>query len=317
MRRLVLSALCACLVVLWGCDSTRQESSDSLSIAVSILPQAFFAERVGGGHVTVSVLVGEGQSPHAYEPTPKQVARLSDARALLTIGVPFERQLLPKVRSTFPDLHIADLRTGLTLRTLACAHDHHDGHDHAHGEKDPHVWLSPRNAKVIATNTAAELKKLDPAHAADYDANLAKLLADLDALDASIAKALAPLKGQTLLVYHPAFGYFADAYGLKQEAVELEGKEPTARRLAELIDEAKADGAKVIFVQKQFSAQSAAALAEAIGGAVVPIDPLARDYIANLQSMADKVVAALAPRQGAVATEPQGKGQRAKVKSQK
>jgi zinc transport system substrate-binding protein len=177
---------------------------------------------------------------------------------------------------------------------MACRHDDHDhDHDHAHGEADPHVWLSPRNAKILAANTAAALRELDPAHAADYDANLETLHADLDALDARVAKALGPLRGQTLLVYHPAFGYFADAYGLRQEPVEVEGKEPTARQLAALIDEAKRDGVRVIFVQKQFSVQSASALAEAIGGAVVPVDPLAYDYLANLEGLADQVAEAL------------------------
>jgi len=293
VRRIMTIAAIGCVLALGACDRAPVGGDGKLNIAVSIQPQAFLAERVGGQHVAVTALVGEGQSPHAYEPTPKQMARLADAQALLTLGVPFEKQLLPKIRSTFPKLQIIDARAGITLRTLACPHERHDGHDHAQGEKDPHVWLDPRNAKVIAANTAAALKALDPAHAADYDANLAALHADLDALDAKIAAALAPVKGQTLLVYHPAFGYFADAYGLRQEPVEVEGKEPTAKQLAKLIDAAKRDGVKVIFVQQQFSAQSASALAEAIGGAVVPIDPLAADILTNLQAMADKVVAAL------------------------
>jgi zinc transport system substrate-binding protein len=289
----MLYILAACVAGLAACDrQTGPARGGKLGIAVSILPQAFLAERVGGEHVAVTVLVGPGQSPHAYEPTPKQMASLADARVLLTIGVPFEKQLLPKLQAGHERLRVVDTRKGISLRTMACRHDDHD-HDHAHGEADPHVWLSPRNAKTLAANAAAALKELDPAHAADYDANLKSLHADLDALDARIAKVLAPLKGQTLFVYHPAFGYFADAYGLRQEPVEVEGKEPTARQLAALIDEAKRDGVRVIFVQKQFSVQSASALAEAIGGAVVAVDPLAYDYVANLESLADQVAEAL------------------------
>jgi zinc transport system substrate-binding protein len=117
---------------------------------------------------------------------------------------------------------------------------------------------------------------------------------DLDRLDARLRESLAPLKGRDFFVYHPAFGYFADAYGLRQIPVEIEGKEPTARQLARLIDRARAEGVRVIFVQPQFSAKSAQAIATAIGGSVIPLDDLAKDYLANLAAMAEKVRGALA-----------------------
>jgi len=145
----------------------------------------------------------------------------------------------------------------------------------------------------MAATIARALQAADPTHAADYQANLRALQDDLAALDAKLAQALAPLKGRQLFVYHPAFGYFADAYGLKQVPVEVEGKEPTARQLAGLVDRARAAGARVIFVQPQFAPKSAEAVAKAIGGAVVPLDDLAKNYIANLSDMADKVRTAL------------------------
>jgi zinc transport system substrate-binding protein len=171
-----------------------------------------------------------------------------------------------------------------------------DGHgeaEHDRGPVDPHVWLSPLNAKVIAANICKGLQDADPAHARDYDRNLATLQTDLDAVHARIARTLAPLKGRAFYVYHPAFGYFADVYGLKQVAVEIDGKEPTARQLADLIARAKADGVRVIFVQQQFPSKSAEAVAQEIGGAVIPIDPLSKDYPAVLEDMAAKISAAL------------------------
>lgn len=307
-----------------------------LRVVVAVAPQAWLAERVGGTHLEVETLVGPGQSPHTFEPTPRQMARVAEARLLLTVGWPFEKRLLEKVTPANPGLQVIDTRQGLALRRLTDAEARADaGHepaDHepaapepaggaagdlrpdspaapptgsppAAGDADPHVWLNPRNARAMAAAMARAFAAADPDHADEYRRNLAALQDDLDRLDARIARALAPLKGKEFLVYHPAFGYFAEAYGLRQVPVEIEGKEPSARQLADLVARARAGGIRVVFVQPQFSAKSAEALAAAIGGAVVPMDPLARDYAANLADVADKIRKALAPAASA-AREP-------------
>ena len=311
-----------------GGGAARAEGAPRLKVFVSILPQATFVERVGGTHVEVGVLVGPGQNPHAFEPSPKQMARLADARLLFTIGWPFEKLLAEKALSVNPALRLVDTRAGVPLRRMTAdeaAHDEHDGHDEhgkhdekpglpgrspgpaaakpgreehapAAGEPDPHVWMNPRNVKIMAATIAAALAEADPAHAADYARNCKDFQADLDRVDAKIAAALAPLKGRPMLVFHPAFGYFADAYGLRQMPVEIEGKEPSARQLADLIDKARAAGARVIFVQPQFSTKTAEAVARAIGGAVVPIDDLSPDYLANLEAIAGRIANAVSPR---------------------
>ena len=158
---------------------------------------------------------------------------------------------------------------------------------------DPHIWLSPRLVRVQARTIADALIEADPAGKATYEKNLASFLEDLDALDATLAEALAPVKGKTLMVFHPAWGYFADAYGLEQEPIEFEGKDPSGPQIARIIEMAKNEGVRVIFVQPQFSKISAMRVAEAIGGVVVSINPLARDYIANLERVADTVREAL------------------------
>lgn len=274
---------------------------EKLTVAVSILPQAHFVERVGGDRVRVVVLVGPGQSPHAYEPTPKQVADLAGARAYFTIGVEFERGLLPRLRSSFPQLRVVDTRAGVPLRTMTgaeaaaeCDHGHDHGHHDHQGTPDPHIWLSPRLVKIQAQTICDALVDLDPSGVETYRRNLAAFQADLDRLHDRLEAALAGLKGREVFVFHPAFGYFLDEFGLKQVPVEIEGKEPTARRLAAVIERAKAAGTRVIFVQPQFSRKSAAAVAEAIGGVVVPLDPLARDFTANLEDMAAKIQAKFA-----------------------
>jgi zinc transport system substrate-binding protein len=269
-------------LTLAGCAGSTPGTDGRLQAFVSILPEAFFVERIGGDHVSVEVLVGPGQSPHSYEPTPRQLTRLAGARVFFAIGVPFEKALLARIKRSFPGVEVVDTRAGIELREA----EEHDGHDDDAGGPDPHVWLNPRNARLIAASIRDALVRLDPAHAADYRANFDALAAQLDALDARLAKALAPLAGRRFYVFHPAFGYFGQAYGLTQVAVETGGREPSPRELAALIESAKADGVRVIFVQPQFSKSSAEAVARAIGGVVAPVDPLAKDYIANLERLA-------------------------------
>jgi zinc transport system substrate-binding protein len=261
-----------------------------ISAFVSILPQAYFVERVGGRHVDVEVLVGEGQSPATYEPSPQQMAMLSSAKLYFAIGVPFETNLMKKIQQSQKRLVIVETQKGVTYRYLD--DHHHDAkgkEEHHQAIPDPHIWMDPNLVKVQAANIRDALSRLDPANAEDYSRNLQLFLSDLDHADKRIRAALAPVKGKSMYVFHPAFGYFADSYGLRQVPVEIEGKEPSARQLAGIIDRAKKDGVRVIFVQRQFSTKSAESIARAVGGAVVPIDPLARDYLANLDRMASLI----------------------------
>lgn len=272
-----------------------QDGKAKISAFVSILPQACFLERIGREHVAVEVLVGEGQSPHTYEPTPRQMAKLSTAKAYFRIGVPFEKGILRKIRQSLKNLVIVETQKGIAYRYLA-------GHDHDHGKSrgnnqgekgqktpDPHLWMDPKLVKIQARNIYDALCRLDPVHKQDYTENLKAFQADLDRVDERISRSLAPFKGRMMYVFHPAFGYFADSYGLVQEPIEIEGKEPGAKQLAALIERARRDRVKVIFVQPQFSMRSAGTIAKEIGGAVVPINPLARDYLANIEKIASAV----------------------------
>jgi zinc transport system substrate-binding protein len=295
------------LIALWGSLPADAEvnSPGKVKAFVSILPATYFVERVGGPNVEVSVLVGPGQDPHTFEPTPKVVARLADAQVLFKMGFPFEETLIKKVGSTFKNLEVVDLQQGIKLRTVTeeeadaeerkHAHGKAEEQEHSHeaGNMDLHTWLDPQLAKIQARTIADTLIRIDPNHQEQYEKNLRVFQTDLEALHEQLTKALAPVKGKSFFVFHPAYGYFGDAYGLKQIPVQIGGKEPTAKQLARLIDSAKKDGVKVIFVQPQFSKKSAEALAKAIGGAVVPLDDLAPDYLRNLQEMAAKLDSAL------------------------
>ncbi|UCD29344.1 MAG: zinc ABC transporter substrate-binding protein [Planctomycetota bacterium] len=286
-RCLRLVGLTLIPALLYISPASGETPSKDIKTFVSIMPQAYFVERVGGPSVEVEVLVAPGQSPATFEPTPRQMAALAGADVYFRIGLPFEDQLLAAIAAINEGLPVIDTREGIELRPMDESGHEGDDHEHdQHGRFDPHVWLDPELVQVQARNIMAGLAKLNPAGKVEYEKNLRQFQAELADLDSTIAQILAPLKGREIYVFHPSYGYFAGAYGLKQVAVETGGKEPGARQLADLIERAIRDSVRVVFVQPQFSQKSAKTIAEAIGGAVVPLDPLARDYLANLGRMA-------------------------------
>ena len=274
------------LTALFLVSCSKQAADLGKPIAfVSIPPQAGLLKALVGDSMDVRTLVGEGQSPHAYEPTARQLAALGQADVLFTVGVPFEKSLLKKVVPLYPALPIVGTDASIIKRTMP--HAHHEGHcTHGAGAQDPHIWLSPKNAMAMATRMFQTLEENGRADFERYNA----LILTLEKLDAKIAAQLEPYGGHRFYVFHPSFGYFADAYGLHQVPIELEGKSPSPRQLAALIEQAQVDGVKVIFVQKQFPADSANVVANAIDGVVVQLDPLAEDIVANLRQIADSMV---------------------------
>jgi zinc transport system substrate-binding protein len=257
----------------------------SLKAFVSIPPQVYFVERIGGGFVGVEELVGPGKSPATYEPTPKQIARLAEADVYFRIGVPFERGFIDKLSDVNPDLEIIDTRKGVSMRFF-----NNSGGRQA---PDPHIWLDPKLAGIQAGTICKALCQLVPERTGEFRRNLSLFKGDLEEIDRQIAETLAPVKGEPFFVFHPAFGYFGDSYGLRQVAVEVEGKEPGPRRLSKLIERARKENVRIIFVQPQFTRDQAETLARAIGAEVVAMDPLAADYLKNLKTMAEVLRKAL------------------------
>jgi len=184
---------------------------------------------------------------------------------------------------------VCDASKGVTLlpmsETEQDAAVEPDDH-HEHGNLDPHFWLSPANACVIAKNVERSLVAVDPAGKAQFAANAAALDKELQALDREIRERLAGVKSRRFLVFHPAWGYFARDYGLEQIAAEEEGKTLTPRQMARVIDEARRGGIRVVFVAPEFSSAQADAIARDIGGQTVTVDPLSRNYVENLRKAA-------------------------------
>lgn len=209
--------------------SDRQKPDMKPTVALSILPQQYFVQRIAGDLVHSVVLVGEGQSPHSYEPTPSQMAALANAKAWILSGTDFEQVLVGKVSSLYPNLLVVDGTGGVIFRSLE-AHDHddHDGHDHVVGEdsleRDRHTWLGWESAKILANHVLSTTITLLPEQKALLEANHQQLIAEIDATFLSLKAKLAPLAGRKVFVYHPSFGYFFDEFDLIQEAVEIGGK---------------------------------------------------------------------------------------------
>jgi zinc transport system substrate-binding protein len=295
MRASVTALTAAMMAALaFGCGQADTGGAGKIKVFAGITPQKYFVDRIADGHVETEVLLPPGRTEHTYEPTPQQMTALGGAKLYFEMGLPFEDKILAKASAMYPDLKVVDTRKGITLLPMTESDtDEPKEEAAAEGGLDPHIWLDPALVKVQARTIADALEGIDPAHAGDYEKNLVAFDADLDAADARIRKALAPLKNREFLVFHPAFGYFARAYDLRQIPVEILGKEPSARQLTGIIDRAKKDNIRVVFVQPQFSQKSAEAIAEAIHGAVIPLDALAYDYIRNLEDIANKIDKAL------------------------
>jgi len=285
VKRLV--SLCALALL---CPSLL--AAAPLRVYVTIQPQQYFVKQIAGELAQVSVLVPPGSEPHSYEPKPRQMAELAKARLYFSIGVGSEQVWLRRIRATNPQLRVVATDAG--VKKLAMSADQaHAGHtDHGAGA-DPHIWLSPRLAKVQAVSIAQALIQADPAHAASYRANLRRFTAELDSLDQRLGQILKDRP--SFMTFHPAWGYLAHDYGLKQLAVEVEGKEPKPAQLKRLIDTARREGIRVVLIEPQFSDRAARIIASEVGAQVMSADALSADWAANLIKVAQAIAGGQKP----------------------
>ncbi|MDR0998885.1 MAG: zinc ABC transporter substrate-binding protein, partial [Treponema sp.] len=255
------------------------------------------------------------QNPHSYEPTPRQMSDLAQAGVWILSGAEFEIGLKPKIASLFPGLLILDGTEGVRFRRLEEGEEDHDEDSAGEGGSggpadsipagmDRHTWLGEEPARIMAAHIRDALSAIDGEGASRYEENCAALIREITGEFDSLRRELAPLRGTTVFVYHPAFGYFLDEFGIVQRAVETGGKEPGPRDLARLIGDARREKTAAIFVQAQFPAEAARTAAAAIGAELLPLDPLAEDWLSNIRLMGSTLKkaalekAALWPGQG-------------------
>lgn len=289
MKRIVVTLL---MIGLFGC-SNGDDTELKRQVTVSIVPQKYFVERIVGDMFAVNVMIPPGASPAMYEPTPRQMIDVSRSVVYFRIGhIPFETTWLGKIADANETMRIVDTSKGVDL----IEGDNHDRDDSlergaqtrqaTHRGIDPHIWLSPKEVKSQLGNILEALGEIDPANKEFYKKNHRDFLEEIDALDSRIRNLLEDTKRKSIMVFHPTWSYFARDYGLKQIAIEVEGKSPSPALLKALIDSARRENIKVVFVQKQFDSHRAQTIAAEIEGEIVQIDPLEYNWVDNMDEVA-------------------------------
>lgn len=267
-------------------DCQGYGNEKKVGVVVSILSQKDFVEKVGADMVNITVMVPPGASPHTYEPTPSQLIEVSNAAMYAKVGsgLEFETVWLNKIIETNKDMIIVDCSEGIKLIETG-------GQEKI--RYDPHIWLSPKNAKLMVENIYRGLLDIDPKNGQLYTKNKTEYINELDKLDKDIQNALYTLKGRKIIVYNPAWAYLARDYGLEQLSVTEGGKEPTPKVIADIIKQAKDNDIKVIIASPQFSTKSAEVIANEIHGKVILVDPLPENYVEDLYKTLNAIVDAL------------------------
>jgi len=253
-------------------------SDGKIGVVVTVGPQEEFVKRVGGDRVNVTVMVPPGADPHTYEPLPNQMKQVQNAQIYFQVGsdIEFELTWMDKLTSMNSQMKLVNTSAGIQLVPNT-----------AEGEEgsDPHVWVSPRNAKVMVENIYKSLVQVDPENKDYYAKNRDEYLKELDELDKNIIQTLSGKNNTKIMVYHPAWAYLCRDYNLQQISIEQAGKEPTPQNIASLVDTARNENIKVIFVSPEFSTSNAQVIASEIGGKVVVVDPLSQNYLENMKKV--------------------------------
>ena len=299
-----LLVFCLAMLFIAGCKdeskvAQKKAEDEKIIIYTSIQPIAFIASKIAGRYADVRALIPKGKSPHSYTLLPSDLSEMSKARFFFSIRLPFEEFKLEKAFKNSKTKWV-DISKGVQFQRIEGDddHNHEHGHDHdAHKDAselmDPHIWLNPENDLILARNICDTLRKAMPEHADYFELNFKNFVIVLISLDKKLKKMLKPFKGEIFLVYHPAFGYFARRYGLRQEAIELGGKSPTAKHLHTVIALAKKKKVRIVFVQPEFNRKAAKLIADAINGSVIKLNPLAYNLIDNYMMFASEIQSAM------------------------
>lgn len=285
---------CSLSILLLSCQRRPVEEK---IISVSIEPQRYFAEKIGGDYYKINTVVPVGQSPETYDPAPQQMVEIGKSLAYFQIGpIGFERAWMDNMQKNNPTVTFFYLSKGMPFMEETEHHHHTEGeacdheHGHSHGSQDPHIWSSISGAKVVVSNMLDAFIALDEAHADEYRRNYEALIKEIDRTEAEILHYLQPALSRAFIIYHPALTYFAEEFNLQQLCIEMDGKEPTPAQLKELIDTARMYNVQVIFVQQEFDQKNAALIAQETGCRLVTINPLAYDWSEEMIRIAKALI---------------------------
>ncbi|MDO8951795.1 MAG: zinc ABC transporter substrate-binding protein [Draconibacterium sp.] len=287
MKKIIL--LLAIAAIFGSCGSKKiQNEEPGKFITVSILPQKTFVKKITGDDFVVNVLIPPGTSPAAYTLLPSQLEEISKSAIWFRIGyIGFEHSWQEKVAQANSKMKVVDLSEGLDL--IAQVKEQHGDHFHLSGV-DPHIWLSPVLVKEMAKRILDEVSMLNPEQSVRYKTNYLEFVKEIDQLNIEIANKLKPFEGRKIVVFHPSLSYFVRDYGLLQYSLESGGKEPTPQRMKELIDLAKKENIKVMYIQGELDRELARVFAEEVGGEIIQVRPLDPAWAENLMEMTNIIV---------------------------
>jgi zinc transport system substrate-binding protein len=270
MRRILYFLI---IVFIISCSRKGNYAGERI-ITVSIAPFKYFVEQIAGNDFKVNIMVPSGADPHIYEPFPEQINRLRKSEAYISNGyLSFELTWLDRFYQTNPTMKRLSL--GDKIDPIVSKHQHNG--DHIEGA-DPHYWVSPKCALIMASSVKELICDLNPSQKQKYEANFQSLVLKIQEVDDKAREYFTGVRNKSFMIYHPNLAYLAREYGLEEIPVEFEGKEPPPSRIKELIDRARRDSLKIIFVQREYDTKNAKAIAGEIGAELKIIDPLSEDW---------------------------------------
>lgn len=279
MRKIAIFILLITTVM--GCSNMDGESGKK-TIFVTITPLKSIIADITRDDFTVEVLVPEGVSPETYDPTAKQLTAASDAEMIFSTGlINFEKQLVERLANK---TEVVDLSQGIEVMAGCCSHG---DHKHTHGI-DPHIWTSPRALQTMTRTAYSAIKRLYP-DSAKYDIAAEALITRLEELDNYCKETIEQAGVDVVMIYHPAYTYYARDYGINQIAIEQDGKDPSPRQLTNLVERAKKSHINAILIQPQYDINKVRSIAEECGAEIIVTDPLAEDIINEIRSVTNTI----------------------------
>ena len=280
--RKIFCVVLTCLTI--SCGRSGVDSGNKI-ITVSIAPFKYFVEQIAGNDFKINVMVPAGADPHVYEPFPEQINQLRKSVAYISNGfLGFEMNWLDRFYETNPAMK--KLSLGEKIDALTSDHHREGGHMEL---ADPHYWVSPKCAMIIASSVKNLLCELNPSQKQKYETNFLLLNSKIQEMDNKARELFSDVPIKSFMIYHPNLAYLARDYGLEEIPVEYEGKEPTALRMRELIDRARKDKLRTIFVQREYDTKNAKSIAGEIGATIVLIDPLSADWQQSTKEIIEAV----------------------------
>ena len=286
MRKYYLFILFPILLLACQMGNKKETSGQKAVLTVTIEPQRYFLEQIVGDAFKINTLVPPGTSPETYEPAPSVMVEMGNSLIYFMVGdLGFEKAWSKRLAANNPNITLVECATGIERVELGNHVEH--GHDHIHGDTDPHFWSSPRAVKIMTANMLEAVVKADPANEEIYRTNFDRFARQLDETDSLIQDKLAHVTSRGFIIYHPALAYFAKDYNLYQHSVEFQGKNPSPSQIKALVDLARREQINTLFIQKGFDAKNMEVIAREIGAEVFEIDPLSYEWNKELLRLAD------------------------------